>query len=151
MTRELARHENHRERWEYTEEIGNHMPCKKEEMWKPECEVWYSVAPNVLEEINNSMPRRITDLVKAKGDIKKYCLYDVGLQYCCVFIGMYLKYVVVFHRNIFDIYIQLLPDYTLIWFIVTKRHKHLIIRIEKHRPLMYNKNVKKLLKYCVVK
>ena len=56
---------------------------------------------------------------------------------------MYLKYVVVFHWNIFDIYIQLLPDYTLIWFIETKWHRRLIIRIVKHRPKMYNKNVKK--------
>ena len=29
MTRELARHEYHRERFEYNEEIGNKMPCKK--------------------------------------------------------------------------------------------------------------------------
>ena len=36
------------------------------------------------------------------------------------FIGMYLKYVVVIHLNIFDIYKQLLPDYTLIRFIETK-------------------------------
>ena len=72
MTRELTRHEYHRERIEYNEEIGNQMPCKKEEMWKPVCEAWYSVAPNVLEELNNSMPRRITDLIKAKEDIKKY-------------------------------------------------------------------------------
>ena len=56
---------------------------------------------------------------------------------------MYLKYAVVFHRNTFDIYIQLLPDYTLIWFIDTKLHKHLINRIVKHRPQMYNKNEKK--------
>ena len=84
----------------------------KEETWKPVCEALYSVAPNVLEELNNSMPRRITDLIKAKGDTKKYWLYDVGVQSYCVFIGMYLKYVVIFHWNIFDIYIPLLPDYT---------------------------------------
>ena len=52
------------------------MPCKKEailkHVWKPACEAWYSVAPNVLEERNNAMPRRITDRIKAKGDIKKY-------------------------------------------------------------------------------
>ena len=72
MTRELARHEYHRERLEYNEEIGNKMPCKTEEMWKPVCEAWYSVASNVLEELNNAMPRRITDLIKAKGDTKKY-------------------------------------------------------------------------------
>ena len=94
-------------------------------MWKPVCEAWYSVAPNVLEEINNSMPRRITDLVKAKADTKKYRLYDVGVQCCYVFIRMYLKFVGVFYRNIIAIYIQLLPDYMLIWFIETKWHKHL--------------------------
>ena len=33
MTRKLARHEYHRERLEYNEEIGDdQMPCKKEEM-----------------------------------------------------------------------------------------------------------------------
>ena len=53
-------------------EIGNQMPCRKEEMWKPVWDAWYSVAPNVLEEPNNLMPRRITDLMKAKGDTKKY-------------------------------------------------------------------------------
>ena len=47
---------------------------KKEEMWKPVCEAWYSVAPKVLEELNNSMLKRITDLIKAKGDAKKYRL-----------------------------------------------------------------------------
>ena len=72
MTRELARHEYHRERFEYNEEIGNLMSCKKEEMWRPVCEAWYSVVLNVLEELNNPMPRRITDLIKEKGDIKKY-------------------------------------------------------------------------------
>ena len=49
-------------------------------------------------------------------------LYDVGVQCCCVFIGMYLKYGVVFHWNIFDMYIQLLHDYMLIWLIETKWH-----------------------------
>ena len=86
MTRELARHEYQRERLEYNEEIGNQMPCRKVEMWKSVCEAWYSVAPNVQEELNNSMPRRITDRIKAKGDTKNYRLYDVGVQRCCVFI-----------------------------------------------------------------
>ena len=73
MTRELARHEYYRGRLEYNEEIGNKMPCKKEEMRKPVCEAWYSVAPNVLEELNNAMRMRIiTDIIKAKGDTKKY-------------------------------------------------------------------------------
>ena len=63
MTRGLARHEYNRERLENNEEIGNQMPCKKEEMWNLVCEASYSVAPNVLEKLNNSMPRRITDLI----------------------------------------------------------------------------------------
>ena len=53
MTRESARYEYHKERLEYNEEIGNLIPCKKEEMWKPVCEAWFSVAPNVLKELGN--------------------------------------------------------------------------------------------------
>ena len=53
-------------------EIGNQMSCKIEEMWKRVCEVWYSVALNVMEELYNSMPRRIAGLIKAKGDETKY-------------------------------------------------------------------------------
>ena len=45
-------------------DIGNQLTCLKEEMWKRVCEAWYSVAPNVLEELNNSIPRRIADLIK---------------------------------------------------------------------------------------
>ena len=151
MARELARHEYNRERLEYNEEIGNQMSSKKEEMWKPVYEASYSFEPKVLEELNNSMAKRITVLIKANGDTRKYRLDYVGLQCCCVFIGMYQKYVLEFHWNIFDIYIQLLPDCTLIVFMETKWHKQLIIRIVKHRPYMYNKNVKKRLKYSVVK
>ena len=29
-------------------DIGDQLPCLKEEMWKRVCEAWYSVAPNVL-------------------------------------------------------------------------------------------------------
>ena len=65
----------------------------KEEMLKWVCEAWYSEAPNILEELYNSMPRRIADLIKAKGGARKYWFYDVGVQVCCfIFIGMYLKY-----------------------------------------------------------
>ena len=71
MTRESVRHEYHREHLEYNEEIGNQMPCKKRNM-EPVYDGLCSVAPNVLEELNNSMPRRITDLIKAKGDTNKY-------------------------------------------------------------------------------
>ena len=38
-------------------EIGNQMMCIKEEMWKRVCEACYSVAPNVLVELYNSMPK----------------------------------------------------------------------------------------------
>ena len=43
---------------------GNQLPCLKEGMWKWVCEAWYSVAPNVIEELNNLMPRSIADLIK---------------------------------------------------------------------------------------
>ena len=45
-------------------DFGNQLSCLKEEMWKRVYEAWYSVAPNVLEELNNSMPRRIAELIK---------------------------------------------------------------------------------------
>ena len=45
-------------------DIGNQLLCLKEEMWKRVCEAQYSVAPDVLEELNNTMPRRIADLIK---------------------------------------------------------------------------------------
>ena len=35
-------------------------------MWKRVCEAWYSVAQNVLEELYNSMARRIVDLLKQR-------------------------------------------------------------------------------------
>ena len=57
---------------EYNDEIGNKMSCKKEKMWKRVCETWLSVALNVLEEPYNAMPRRIADLIKAKGDAQIY-------------------------------------------------------------------------------
>ena len=41
-------------------------------MRKRVCEAWYSVALNVLEELNNSMPRRIADLIEANRDATKY-------------------------------------------------------------------------------
>ena len=43
-------------------DIGNQTLCLKEEMWKRVCEARYSVSPNVMEELNNSMPRSIADL-----------------------------------------------------------------------------------------
>ena len=70
FTKEFSRYEYHRERLKYNGGIGDQMPCRKEEMWKPVFEAWYNVAPNVLEELKNSMPRRITDLIQAKRDTK---------------------------------------------------------------------------------
>ena len=64
--------------WNIMKRLVTKCHVKKEEMWKPVwkpvCESWYSAAPNVLEELNNSMPRRITDLInlKVNGDTKKY-------------------------------------------------------------------------------
>ena len=48
-------------------DIGYQLLCSKEEMWKPVCEAWYSVGPNVLEELNNSISMRIADLIKQLG------------------------------------------------------------------------------------
>ena len=52
--------------------IGNQIPIKREVMWDRVCDAWHSVAPKVLEEIYNSMPRRIADLYKAKGEATNY-------------------------------------------------------------------------------
>ena len=54
------------------EVIGNPIPCKREVMLDRVCDAWYSVAPNVLEELYNSLPRRITDLYKVKGEATNY-------------------------------------------------------------------------------
>ena len=66
MAWEFARHESYREHLEYNKVIGNQISCKRIVMWDRVCDAWYSVAPNVLEELNNSMPRRIANLYKAK-------------------------------------------------------------------------------------
>ena len=46
--------------------IGNQISRKREVMWDRVCDAWYSVAPNVLEELYNSLRRRIVDIHKAK-------------------------------------------------------------------------------------
>ena len=53
-------------------EIGDQMPCKIKDMWKRVCEALYSVALHVLEELYNSMPRRIADLIKQIRGATKY-------------------------------------------------------------------------------
>ena len=47
-------------------EIGNELPCLKEDMLMRVCKSWNSVRPNVLEELNNSILSRNEDLIKAK-------------------------------------------------------------------------------------
>ena len=44
-------------------ETGSQIGCLKEEMRKQECEARYSVASNILEELYNSMPRTVADLI----------------------------------------------------------------------------------------
>ena len=107
MAREFARYE-----------IGSQMMCLKEEMLKRVCDAWYSVAPNILEELYYSMPRKIAYLIKT------------SVQVCfCSFFGMYLKYDVVFslecicylYTNVFRLYVDM--------FIEVKWHD-----MVKHRP-----------------
>ena len=96
-------------------DIGNQLPCLKEVMWKRVCEGWYSVALNVLEELNNSMPRRIADLMNYANRGATNTDYDVSIQvFSCVFNGMHLSMLLYFHWNVFNIHIQMLSDYTLI-------------------------------------
>ena len=105
-------------------------------MWKRVFEAWYSVALNVLEELNNPMPRTIAERIKQM-EMQRILnlIYDVGLQVCsCVFNGMCLSMLLCFYWNAFNIHIQLLSDYTLILFIETKWHDNLITCMEKHRP-----------------
>ena len=52
-------------------------------MWQRVCEAWYSVAPKVLEVLYNLMPRKIANVIKAKGGAMKYYLYYIGIQVCC--------------------------------------------------------------------
>ena len=47
-------------------EIGSQMPCLNEEMWKRVFDTCYSVALNVLDDFNNSLSRRIADLIKQR-------------------------------------------------------------------------------------
>ena len=58
--------------WNITKkkEIGNQLLCLKEEMKKQLYELWYSVTPNVPEELYNSMPMRIADLIK-EGEVQR--------------------------------------------------------------------------------
>ena len=57
-----------------TKEFGDQMLCLKEEIWKRVSEVWYSEALKVMEELYNSMPRKIADLniLLSKGRCNEY-------------------------------------------------------------------------------
>ena len=48
-----------------------------------------------------------------------------------------------FSLNVFNIHIQMLSDYTLIWFIETKLHDDLITCMVKLSPFMYLKKCEK--------
>ena len=95
--------------WNITKkEIGNLKLCKKKKI----CGSGYVKLDKVQhhkswKKFYNSMPRRIADLIKAKGDATKYWLWyrctmllcfhgNVYKVCCCAFIGMHLKYVVFF-------------------------------------------------------
>ena len=126
MARGFARHVSHRERLEYImkKENGNQMMRIKEEIWKRVCEALYSIAPNVLKELYNSMPRRIADLIKVKRGTTKYWTNDVGVQVsCCVFIRKYLKYDAVFsmkwvcylNTNVVWLYVDMIYESKMAW------------------------------------
>ena len=67
-------------------ENGNQMPCLKDEMWKRLGETWYSIALTVLEELSNSMPRRIADRIKQWESCNEYCQHDGGDRYVILFL-----------------------------------------------------------------
>ena len=73
MARELANINPIENVWNIMKkDIGYQMLCKKEEMCNPVCEAWYRVATNILEELYNSMTRRIAHIIKEKGGATKY-------------------------------------------------------------------------------
>ena len=78
------------------------------------CEAWYSVWPNVLEELNNSIPSRNEDLIKAKGgatDTDFIGSIHTGMLLC--FHWNIFKYAGVFYWKVFNIHIQMLSGYTV--------------------------------------
>ena len=73
MAREFANTNPFENVWNIMKkETGNQMLCNKKDMWKRVCEAWYSVAPNILEEHYNSIPRRVADLNKENVGATKY-------------------------------------------------------------------------------
>ena len=128
-------------------EISNQLPCLKEEMLRRVCEAWYIVRQIVLEELNNSIRNRNEDLITTNGGATNTDFIGsmhTGMLFC--FHWNVFKYAVVFLLERFFIG----TDYMVDMFKEIKWHDNSITCMVKHRPLMY-KNVKKLLKYCVVK
>ena len=105
MAREFTRHESHREYLEYNEKKRSVTKCYvKRICLEATLRAWYSIAPNVLEELYNSMPMRIADLIKAKKGATKYWLYDACVKICCcVFIGMNLSMLLCQWKNVFKV------------------------------------------------
>ena len=90
------------------------MPCKKEEMWKRVFEAWYSVAPNVLKNFTMQCQGDLQILLKQK-EMQQYTDF-VMLAYTVIYFhwNVFKVCCCVFHSKIFDIYMQMLSDYTLI-------------------------------------
>ena len=101
-------------------------------------EAWYSVRQNVLEELDNSIPSRNEDLIRAKE-----CATNtdfIGRIHSGMLLFFHwnaFRYAVVFYWNLFNIHIQILSDYTLIWFIEIKWHEHSFTCMVNHSSLMY--------------
>ena len=73
----------------------------------------YSVRSNVLEELNNSIPSRKEDLIKAKrGATNTDFIGSMHTGMLFSFHWNVLKYAVVFYWNLLNIHIQMLSDYT---------------------------------------
>ena len=89
-------------------------------MWKPVCEAWFSVAPNVMEEFNISMQGELQILLKQREIQRNTDFMRRRALLLCFLWNVFKVCYCVIHWNIFDTYIQLLPHYTLIWFIEAK-------------------------------
>ena len=72
-------------------ETGNQLPCLKEDRWMQVCEAWYSVRPNVLEELINLIPSKKKYLIKAK----------VGAKNTDFIGSMHTGVLLCFHWNVF--------------------------------------------------
>ena len=99
---------------EYSEEISNQKPCKKKICGSKSVKRGIVQHRTFWKNFYNPMPRKIADLIQAKGGATKYRLHGVGVQVCCcVFIKMYLSNTMFLcsHWNVFNIYTQVLSVY----------------------------------------